>query len=307
MVADALPLEVEDFLTWLASEKGRAPTTLNAYRRDITTFIGWLTKYELTLSEAGTKDLAKYIAFLKEEGRAPATVARATVAVRSLYRFLTIEGLLPEDPTAVLDVPKVPKGLPRALSESQIEALLGSPVGVSPLAKRDRAILEVLYGGGLRISELVGLSLGDIDIDASLMRVLGKGNRERIVPIGRPASDALIDWLGSSGRAVLSPEAWASREAETAVFLNARGGRLSRQGAWLVVRGHGDNVGLGPELTPHVLRHSCATHMLNHGADIRTVQELLGHISITSTQRYTLVSQQVLRDVYDSAHPRAQL
>jgi integrase/recombinase XerD len=224
-----------------------------------------------------------------------------------LYRFLAIEGVLPEDPTAALDVPKVPKGLPRALAESQIEALLASPVGVSPLAKRDRAILEVLYGGGLRISELVGMSLGDIDIDASLMRVLGKGSRERIVPIGRLALAALIDWLGSSGRAVLSPETWASREAETAVFLNARGGRLSRQGAWLVVRSHGDNVGLGPELTPHVLRHSCATHMLNHGADIRTVQELLGHISITSTQRYTLVSQQVLRDVYDSAHPRAQL
>ena len=307
MVAHVLPLEVEDFLTWLASEKGRATTTLNAYRRDITTFVGWLTKHELSLSEADTKDLAKYIAFLRDKGRAPATVARATVAVRSLYRFLAIEGVLPEDPTAALDVPKVPKGLPRALNESQIEALLASPLGVSPLAKRDRAILEVLYGGGLRISELVGLSLGDIDIDASLMRVLGKGSRERIVPIGRLALAALIDWLGSSGRAVLSPETWASREAETAVFLNARGGRLSRQGAWLVVRSHGDNVGLGPELTPHVLRHSCATHMLNHGADIRTVQELLGHISITSTQRYTLVSQQVLRDVYDSAHPRAQL
>ena len=307
MVADILPLEVEDFLTWLASEKGRATTTLNAYRRDITAFVGWLTEHELSLSEAETKDLAKYIAFLRHKGRAPATVARATVAVRSLYRFLAIEGLLPEDPTAALDVPKVPKGLPRALTESQIEALLASPLGVSPLAKRDRAILEVLYGGGLRISELVGLSVGDIDIDASLMRVLGKGSRERIVPIGRFASDALTNWLGDSGRAVLSPETWASREAETAVFLNARGGRLSRQGAWLVVRSHGDRVGLGPELTPHVLRHSCATHMLNHGADIRTVQELLGHISITSTQRYTLVSQQVLRDVYDSAHPRAQL
>ena len=144
MGADALPLEVEDFLTWLASEKGRAPTTLNAYRRDITTFISWLTKYELTLSEAGTKDLAKYIASLKEKGRAPSTVARATVAVRSLYRFLTIEGVLPEDPTAVLDVPKVPRGLPRALNESQIEALLASPLGVSPLAKRDRAILDRL-------------------------------------------------------------------------------------------------------------------------------------------------------------------
>ena len=179
-------------------------------------------------------------------------------------------------------------------------------VGDEPTDRRDRAILEVLYGTGLRISELVGLSLSDVDLEGGLLRAFGKGAKERVVPLGRMASSALEGWLTNGGRDRLVPERWRRRGDADAVFLNARGGRLSRQGAWGVVRKYGDQVGLADRLTPHVLRHSCATHMLDHGADIRAVQELLGHASISTTQVYTMVSTERLRAVYESAHPRAR-
>jgi integrase/recombinase XerD len=200
----------------------------------------------------------------------------------------------------------VPQGLPKALSEEDVNRLLGAVVGEDAVARRDRAILEVLYGTGLRISELVGLSLTDVALDDGLLRAFGKGSKERVVPVGRLARDALQGWLSTSGRGALAPERWARRGDAEAVFLNARGGRLSRQGAWGIVRRYGDRVGLGGRLTPHVLRHSCATHMLDRGADIRAVQELLGHASISTTQVYTKVSTERLRRVYEEAHPRAK-
>ena len=209
------------------------------------------------------------------------------------------------DPSVNVEVPKAPKGLPKALSEAEIELLLGSVAGTDPVARRDRAILEVLYGTGARIGELSAMSLSDLDLDAGLVRLFGKGSKERIVPIGRYALVALVEWLGPQGRPLLEPEQWKRRDDADAVFLNQRGGRLQRQGAWLVVRNAADRVGLGARLTPHVLRHSCATHMLDHGADIRTVQELLGHASISTTQVYTLVSGERLQSVYRAAHPRA--
>jgi len=299
-----LPLEAEEFLSWLAVEKGRSPATLGAYRRDLGAYVRWLDGREL--SDVDEADVAAHVAHLRARGRAPATVARATVAVRSLHRFLFADGRVPSDAAAAVDVPRVPQGLPKALPEPQVEALLASPVGADPLARRDRALLEVLYGGGLRVSELTGLSLSDVDLQARLLRVLGKGAKERVVPVGRPAAEALGGWMCPSGRGAILDERAVKRDDLDAVFLNARGRRLSRQGAWLVVRRHGDRVGLGEVLTPHVLRHSCATHLLDHGADVRTVQELLGHVSISTTQRYTAVSQRRLREVYDAAHPRAR-
>jgi integrase/recombinase XerD len=200
----------------------------------------------------------------------------------------------------------VPRGLPKALTEDEVARLLDAPVGDGPVVLRDRAILEVLYGTGLRVSELVGLSQGDLDLDAALLRAFGKGSKERIVPIGVPAVRALVAWLGPGGRPELAPGQWQRRGDAEAVFLNVRGGRLSRQGAWDILTRYAHEVDLDGKLSPHVLRHSCATHMLDHGADIRAVQELLGHASISTTQVYTLVSTERLWEAYRSAHPRAR-
>ncbi|MBK9178304.1 MAG: site-specific tyrosine recombinase XerD [Acidimicrobiales bacterium] len=307
-VADprSLPLEAEEYLSWLAVERGRAANTLAAYRRDLRVYCVFLARRGVPLAGVDEALLATYVAELRAAGRAPASVARALVAVRSFHRFLVAEGHLGTDPAADLAAPRVPLGLPKALSEDEVTSLLAAVVGDGPTARRDRAMLEVLYAGGLRISELVGLSLADVDLGAGLLRVFGKGAKERIVPIGRPARAALSSWLGPGGRPVLVPARWARRGDAEAVFLNTRGGRLSRQGAWAIVRRYGDRVGLGARLTPHVLRHSCATHLLDHGADVRAVQELLGHASITTTQVYTLVSPERLRAAYDAAHPRAR-
>lgn len=303
-MSSALPLAAEEHLTWLAAERGRSANTLSAYRRDLAQYVSWLGGR--ALDDVGAADLEAYVAHLRGSGKAPASIARAVVAVRGLHRFLAEEGDADRDPGAAVATPRVPRGLPKALSENEVGSLLGAVVGFDPRARRDRAILEVLYGAGLRISELVGLSLGDVDVDGGLLRAFGKGARERIVPLLGHAQVAMGDWLAPSGRGAMVPARWARRGDAEAVFLNVRGGRLTRQGAWGIIRGHGDRVGLRDRLTPHVLRHSCATHLLDHGADIRVVQELLGHASISTTQVYTLVSQERLRDAYEAAHPRAR-
>ena len=305
---ELLPLDVEEWLSWLATEKGRAPSTLAAYRRDARRWWGWLADRGHTdLAGVGEADFEAWIADLRARDLAPATVARAVVAARSLHRFLAGEGRHGADPGAAVDTPRVPAGLPKPLAEGEVAALLAAVPGGDPVARRDRAILEVLYGTGIRISELVGLRLGDVDLESALLRAFGKGSKERVVPVGRHALAALGDWLAPGGRPALVPERWARRGDADAVFLNRRGGRLSRQGAWLVVKRWGTEAGLGDRLTPHVLRHSCATHMLDHGADIRAVQELLGHASVSTTQVYTKVSTERLFAAYREAHPRARL
>jgi integrase/recombinase XerD len=223
-----------------------------------------------------------------------------------MHAFAAAEGLLPVDPAADVEPPGVPRGLPKGLTEEEVERLLAVVVGTDPVARRDRAILEVLYGTGIRIAELVGLSLGALDLDDALVRVLGKGSKERVIPLGRFAREALAEWLDTGGRPAMAPSQWARRGDAEAVFLNQRGGRLTRQGAWGIVQEHGRRAGLERTLSPHALRHSCATHMLDHGADIRAVQELLGHASISTTQVYTGVSIERLFNAYREAHPRAK-
>ena len=301
-----LPAEAEDLLTWLRVVRGRSANTLEAYRRDLSAYSQWLTARSTPVSEVVEGDINAYIAHLRASGRAPSSQKRALVAVRSLHRFLAEEHEGRVDPAAEIEVPRVPAGLPKALTESEVDALLQAVSGTDALARRDRALLELLYGTGARISELVGASLSDLDLDAGLLRVYGKGSKERVVPLGRYSLVALVDWLSPAGRDELEPDRWARRSDSDALFLNRRGGRLSRQGAWMVVKRVGEQIGIGDRLSPHVLRHSCATHMVDHGADIRTVQELLGHASISTTQVYTKVSTERLWAVYRQAHPRAR-
>ena len=298
----SLPLEAEEFCVWLVAEKGRAASTVEAYRRDLRRWCSWLEERGLDVAGASERDVVDYIDALRTAGEAPATVARRATAVRSLHRFMVDAALADDDPAADVARPGVPAGLPKALDEADVTTLLDSLTGDDAVTLRDRAILEVLYGTGMRISELVGLSIGDLDLDEGLVRVLGKGTKERVVPVIGLARAAVGTWL-AEGRPELEPVRWARRGDAEAVFLNRRGRRLTRQGAWGIVRKRAEQAGL--VLSPHVLRHSCATHMLERGADIRAVQELLGHASISTTQVYTRVALSHLQAVYDSAHPRA--
>ena len=302
-----LPLEVEEFLTWMALERGRAANTLAAYRRDLEQYVAWLVEHGLTVGGVGRADLDRLVGDRRSTGAAPATVARQLAAIRMLHRFLAEEQLRRDDPTADVEGVKVPAGIPKPLSEAQVAGLLAAPVGDEPVARRDRALLELLYATGARISEVVGLALDDLDAETGLVRLYGKGSKERIVPYGRFAAAAVAAWLEPGGRDALVPDRWARRGDAEALFLNRRGSRLTRQAAWAVVRQHGERAGIPTgELSPHVLRHSCATHLLDHGADLRVVQELLGHASISTTQVYTKVSQERLWEVYRAAHPRAR-
>jgi integrase/recombinase XerD len=311
---DELARLLDEHDSWLAVERGLAANSLSAYRRDLRRYASYLRGRGLT--DAGGVDestVAQYVEQLKnardDDGRpryAPSSIARALVAVRSFHRFCLDEGLVDEDPSEEIGAPRVPQGIPKALTEPEVEALLSAVTGDDPRALRDRAILETLYATGVRISELVGLDRRDLDFDSALVRVLGKGDKERVVPIGRSARRALEDYL-ARGRPELERPVTRTRVPGDPVLLNARGGRLTRQGCWKIVTTAGDRVGLTGRLSPHVLRHSCATHMLEHGADIRVVQELLGHASLSTTQVYTKVSPERLRAVYELAHPRARI
>jgi integrase/recombinase XerD len=296
---------VRRYVDHLRAERGLASNTVAAYRRDLAVYLDHLSEVGIDDPRAVTsEDLEAFVGWLRRRRTpagspyADASVARIVVAVRGLHRFLAQEGLTDGDVAGQLDTPRVRRPLPKALSVDDVERLLAAPVGDTPLALRDRAMLELLYGAGLRISELVALDLDDLDAAERLVRVRGKGDKERIVPYGELAARALDRWT-VQGRP-------ARRPRGPAVFVNARGGRLTRQGAWKLIREHAERVGLGARVSPHTLRHSFATHLVDGGADVRAVQELLGHASVTTTQVYTLVSRAALRRVYEQAHPRAQ-
>jgi len=311
--ADALARLLAEHEDWLAVERGLAKNSRVAYRRDLRRYAAFLRgRGEVdpaAIGEPTVQDYVRYLGALTDDDGnkllAPSSIARALVAVRSFHGFCATEGLLPTDPSEEVDAPRVPQGIPKALDEEQVERLLGAVTGDGPLPQRDRALLETLYATGIRISEAVGLELGDLDLGDGVVRVLGKGDKERIVPIGRSARRVVGVYL-RDGRLALRNARPRLGAGGDAVFLNARGGRISRQACWSIVRSAGARVGLDEHLSPHVLRHSCATHMLNHGADLRVVQELLGHASISTTQVYTKVSPERLRAVYDAAHPRAR-
>ncbi|MGH9133501.1 MAG: site-specific tyrosine recombinase [Ilumatobacteraceae bacterium] len=300
-----LPIEIEDFLSWMSAERGRARNTVAAYRRDLGTYCVWLAGRDLDPLTVGSDDLVEFVGERQASGAAPSSIARQLAAVRMAHRHLAVEQVRRDDPTVDLEGVRVASGIPKPLTEEQVTRLIESAFGPAPQQRRDLALLELLYATGARISETVGLSIGDIDFDEHLVRLYGKGAKERIVPYGSAAGAALEGWFSPEGRARLVPRQWKRRGDAEAVFLNLRGGRLSRQAAWMVVKKHGERARIDSVLSPHVLRHSCATHLLDHGADLRVVQEMLGHASISTTQVYTRVSQERLWDVYRSAHPRA--
>ncbi|XGX80822.1 Tyrosine recombinase XerD [Terrabacter sp. BE26] len=297
-------------------EKGASENTLKSYARDLRAYCAFLA--ECGVEDAGgvtEAQVSDFLASLRERGLAASSAARTLVAVRGFHRFLALEGLVPRDPAANVTPPKPPARLPKAIPVEAVERLLAaSAVGDTPESLRDRALLEVLYGVGARISEAVGLDIDDIENagepgaaagddggGGSSVRLHGKGGKERIVPVGRYAVEAVTAYL-VRGRPALA----AHGRGGPALFLNQRGARLSRQSAWAVIRRAAERAGLGEHVSPHTLRHSFATHLLDGGADVRVVQELLGHASVTTTQIYTMVSVHRLREVYAGAHPRAR-
>ncbi len=310
---------VAAYLDHLAVERGLAANTIAAYRRDLTRYVGRLQASGVTLAQVDAGTIAAYLRALREDPQAPLSApsaARAISAVRGLHRFAAREGIAGDDPSRTVAPPTLARRLPRALQVEEVLALLAAArVGDDPLALRDVALLEFLYGTGARVSEAVGLSVDDLDLDARSVLLRGKGGRTRVVPLGGYATDALGAYLVRARPALLSRTASSDRtgapgrasatSATHLVFRNARGGPLTRQGAWLALRAAALRAGITRALSPHVLRHSFATHLLDGGADVRVVQELLGHASVTTTQVYTLVTVERLREVYAMTHPRA--
>ncbi len=294
-----------DFLAYLELERGLSRNTLEAYRSDLLQFGDFLDRRALNVTEAGHGDLAAFLSELAAgAGERPpvaaATLQRKAACLRSFYRHLRREGVIEHDPTAELRGPRKTQRLPRVLTREEVAALLSEPQGTEPAALRDRALLEVMYACGLRASEAIGLQAGDVDLDEGVLRARGKGSKERLVPIGRQAVAALRAYE-QRGRPAL-----VGYKTEVHLFVNRRGGGLTRQGLYKIVQGHARGAGLEQKMSPHTLRHSFATHLLAGGCDLRSLQEMLGHADLATTQVYTHLSAERLKDVYFRAHPRAK-
>jgi integrase/recombinase XerD len=294
---------VLDFLAYLEFERGLSRNTLDAYRSDLLQFGRFLEERDLSALDAQASDIADFLECLAKGGErplaSPATIHRKSACLRSFYRHLRRDGLLERDPTATLSTPRRSRKLPQVLTRGEVEKLLSQPSGTEPAALRDRALLELMYACGLRASEAIGLELMDVDIQEGVLRARGKGSKERVVPIGQAALRALRIYLerGRPGLVKGGPEAH--------LFVNFRGGQLTRQGLYKIVRRHALTAGLADRMSPHTLRHTFATHLLAGGCDLRSVQEMLGHADVATTQLYTHLSSERLKDVYFRAHPRA--
>jgi integrase/recombinase XerD len=305
-IAPALAAVLRQYLDHLAVERGIARNTLDSYTRDLHRYLRHLTAHGITeLGGVTESGIMRFVGALREgepdhPPLAASSAARAAVAVRGLHRFALLEGLIEVDPARLVKPPSLPRRLPKALPVDDVLRLLETPGGDEPRSVRDRALLELLYSTGARISEAVGLDLDDVDHVDRTVLLDGKGGKQRLVPVGRPALAALDAYLVRS-----RPALAAHGRGTPAVFLNVRGGRLSRQSAWQVLKDAAARAGITAPVSPHTLRHSFATHLLEGGADVRVVQELLGHASVTTTQVYTLVTVTTLREVYVTAHPRA--
>ncbi len=290
---------IEEYITYMQDERHKSKNTVESYRRDLTQYITYLTRSKINGVEKATKnDVLTYILELKQSGRAPASISRMLTSLRSFYSYLRNNNLAEDDPTESLEAPRVEKKLPKILSPEQISKLLASPDISEPKGSRDKAMFELLYATGIRVSELIGLKMSDIDLDLRFIKCSSSG-KERIIPIGERAVRAVSEYLVKFRTHLLR-----GKESEF-VFINCSGGSISRQGFWKVIKACGDKAGIETEITPHMLRHSFAAHLLENGADMRAVQTMMGHADISSTQVYTALMDSHIREVYEKAHPRA--
>jgi len=289
---------LDQFLDGIWLESGLSANTLAAYRTDLLAFQIWLAKKGLTLEQVTRADLLAYLAANVRAGLSPRSSARHLSTLRRFYRYLLIQGSTQVDPTADVRSPVIGRPLPKNISEQGVEKLLSTPPRDTALGSRDRAMLETMYASGLRVSELVGLTLNELDLTTGLVRVIGKGGRERIVPLGEEASESLREYLGQARSDLLKAQ------LTDAVFVTRRGGPMTRQAFWQLIKRYAQQAGIGAEFSPHSLRHAFATHLLNHGADLRTVQMLLGHTDLSTTQIYTHVARARLQSLHGTHHPR---
>jgi integrase/recombinase XerD len=293
---------ISSYLTHVQVEKGLASNTLSAYRRDMAKFEDFAKKRKLALNAVKRDDLVDFLASLYRQKLESKTVARHLVTLRNFFRHAQVQGLISEDPTAHLESPKIRRSLPGYLRLEEVEKLLELPDQKTPLGLRDRAMLEVLYSTGLRVSELTSLRVTDLDMKVGCVRCIGKGDKERLVPVGRKALGIVERYLRDGRTALIGP---GRGSAGAFLFVNRRGGRISRVGVWKIFSAYGRKAGLRVPLTPHMLRHSFATHLLERGADLRSVQLMLGHSDISTTQIYTHVVEERLKQIYKAHHPRA--
>ncbi len=287
-----------DYLATLVVERGLSSNSVDAYRRDLESFGRWLAAREIHAAACERAHLRRYITDLRGRGLAARSAARSLAALRGLFRYLLERGVITQDPTLELESPKLMRALPHFLSAEEVDALLAAPDVGKPLGIRDRAMLETLYATGVRVSELVSLTVGQLRLDPGFVRVWGKGDKERIVPVGSQARAWLARYLEH-----VRPTLNTRRDEH--VFLTVRGGGMTRQSFWHLVKSYGRKTGITASVSPHVLRHSFATHLLEHGADLRAVQAMLGHADISTTEIYTHITRERLRQLYDSKHPRA--
>jgi integrase/recombinase XerD len=291
---------IERFIHYLAVERGLALNTLESYQRDLIGYTNFLQKSGISdLNQTRRANIIAFLADLQRKGRATSTISRNLASIRAFYGFMLRDGLIDSDPTANLESPKIEKRLPKVLTVSEVESLLNGPDLGSITGIRDKAMLELLYATGIRVSELVSLNLSDVNLNMGFLKCYGKGSKERIIPLGSVALKAVSDYIMRSRVKLLRDS------AEESLFLNHHGQRLSRQGFWKIIKKYANAVSIDKEITPHTLRHSFATHLLENGADLRSVQEMLGHADISTTQIYTHLTKSRLKEVYSKAHPRA--
>jgi integrase/recombinase XerD len=294
---------LQAFMNFLSVEKGLSRNTLEAYERDLTAYLKYIQEKGTTTLAASTRtDILQYLSHLKQCKKAASTIARTIVSIRSFYQFLVRERMIESDPSLNVESPKTARRLPKALNLNEVELLLEAPARNTPGGVRDKAMLELLYATGIRVTELISLDVGSVNLGMGFVRCVGKGSKERIIPLGRIAAEWIDRYIQT-----MRPRLHGSGAAEDALFLNRSGHRLTRQGFWKIIKGHARDAGILKEITPHTLRHSFATHLLENGADLRAVQEMLGHADISTTQIYTHVTKSRMKEVYDRTHPRAKL